>query len=303
MSKTARILLVEDEEIIALILADLLDSQGHKTTVCFTAQTAWEKLQSNPDGYDIVLLDRQLPDMDGLELLRRIKQDPALNRIPIIFETALDDKHCIREGLDNGAYYYLTKPIQPELLLAAISAAFQHILDVKEMMEKIRSAERPLSFMHSGCFRFRDLEEAKCLANFLARACPEPERAILGLHELFINAVEHGNLDLSYSDKSALIAATNWQEEVNRRLQLPKFKDRYVEVRFERLAECFQFTIIDQGQGFDWRDFLDFSTERAFDLHGRGIALAGKLSFESLTYLGCGNSVVATFKPAEVMTG
>ena len=149
--------------------------------------------------------------------------------------------------------------------------------------------------MHSGYFRYRDLEEAKSLAHFLARACPEPERAILGLHELLINAVEHGNLGLSYTDKSALIAATSWLEEVNHRLQLDEFKDRYVEVRFERLADSLSFTIIDQGKGFDWRDYLDFSTERAFDLHGRGIAMAGKISFDSLTYLGCGNTVVACF--------
>jgi hypothetical protein len=58
--------------------------------------------------------------------------------------------------------------------------------------------------------------------------------------------------------------------------------------------------IIDQGQGFDCRDYLDFSTERAFDLHGRGIAMAGKLSFDSLSYLGCGNTVVAAFKHVEI---
>lgn len=59
-----------------------------------------------------------------------------------------------------------------------------------------------------------------------------------------------------------------------------------------------QASIRDQGDGFDWSNHLDFSPERAFDTHGRGIALARKLSFDSLEYLGNGNTVLASIHHA-----
>ena len=53
-------------------------------------------------------------------------------------------------------------------------------------------------------------------------------------------------------------------------------------------------TIIDQGPGFDWAGYLEFSPDRVFDLHGRGIAMSRSMSFDSLEYLGTGNTVVTT---------
>jgi DNA-binding response OmpR family regulator len=293
MNEPARILLAEDEQIIAIIIQDLLGSQGFQVTVCADGQMAWERLQANCPGYDVILLDRGLPDMDGMELLRRIKNDPALAHTPVIMETALGDKESIREGLTQGAYYYLTKPFQAEVLLAVVNAALQQSRELRDMVESVHRAERPLALLHTGSFRYRDLEEGRLLANYLARACPEPERTIQGLQELLVNAVEHGNLEISYNDKGALILAGTWQEEVQRRLQLPKYRDRYVEVHFRRQPESLRFTIQDQGSGFDCEDYLDFSPERAFDLHGRGIAMARKLSFDHLEYQGNGNTVIA----------
>lgn len=301
MNEPTRILLAEDEEIIAIIIQDLLVAQGFQVTVCADGLTAWERLQADGPGYDVVLLDRGLPHMDGMELLRRIKNDPALAHTPVVMETVQGDKKSIREGLTQGAYYYLTKPFQAEVLLAVVNAALQQSRELRDMVDSVRRAERPLSLLQTGSFRFRDLEEGRLLANYLARACPEPERAIQGLQELLVNAVEHGNLGISYTDKGVLIMDGLWQEEVQRRLQMPEYRERYVEVHFQRQPESLRFTIQDQGKGFDWTNYLDFSPERAFDLHGRGIAMACKMSFDHLEYQGNGNTVIATVSltPAE----
>lgn len=106
--------------------------------------------------------------------------------------------------------------------------------------------------------------------------------------------MEHGNLALSYQDKTDLLLEGCWQEEVDRRLDLPEYRERYVEVFFERLPNSIRFTISDQGNGFDWTKYLDFDPERIFDPHGRGIAMARKLSFSTLEFQGNGNSVLAT---------
>ncbi|MEI6558114.1 MAG: response regulator [Rhodospirillaceae bacterium] len=292
MTARARILLAEDEEIIALILEDQLRAHGFDVTACADGLTAWDCLRTDRP-YDVVLLDRSLPHIDGMELLRRIKADPVLAQTPVIMETAQGDQDSIREGLDQGAYYYLTKPLQEEVLLAVVKAALQQGRELREMVETVRRAERPLSLLHTGSFRFRDLEEGTLLASFLARACPDPERTIQGLQELLVNAVEHGNLGISYAEKGVLIREGRWQDEIQRRLALPEYRLRCVEVRFLRQPDQLRFIIEDQGSGFDWAAYLDFSPERAFDLHGRGIAFARRMSFDHLEYQGNGNTVLA----------
>ncbi|AMK75297.1 MULTISPECIES: response regulator [Methylomonas] len=303
MNQSARILLVEDEEIIAIIVQDLLVAEGFLVTVCANGFTAWETLQHDQVGYDLVLLDRGLPRMDGMELLRLIKGDRALASIPVIMQTARSDKQSIQDGLSQGAYYYLTKPIQPEILLAVIHAALQQRHELREMLESVNRAERPLAFLHSAVFRFCDLEDAKMLSHFLAQSCPEPERVIQGLQELMINAVEHGNLGISYAEKGELMMAGVWLDEVQKRLKLPEFSRRYVSVHFQRLPDKVIFTVQDQGAGFDWQDFLDFSPERVFDLHGRGIAMARLMSFDRLEYQGNGNTVSAVVNGVSSLCG
>lgn len=293
MTEAARILLAEDEEITTEIIRDLLAPQGFEVTACADGLEAWRRLEEDDPPYDVILLDRGLPGMDGMEVLRRVKAAPRLARIPVVMETGDDDEASIREGLNQGAYYYLTKPLQPQVLLAVVRAALEQARESRRMLENERRAERPLALLHQGTFRFRDLDEARMLAAYLARACPDPARAIQGLQELLVNAVEHGNLGITYAEKSALLLADAWQDEVRRRLALPVYRDRHVEVDLQRASEALRFTIRDQGQGFDWREYLDFSTDRAFDLHGRGIAMAGKLSFDGLEYQGSGNTVLA----------
>lgn len=294
MPQTATsILLVEDDPIITMIISDLLVSSGYRITAAENGETAWEYLQNAGSGYDLVLLDRNLPDMDGAELLRRLKGAAGLSQIPVIFESGHDDKEMIREGMELGAYYYLIKPVDPGLLLAVVNAAIMQTRELREMIGKLRMAERPIALMKSGVFHFRDPDEGRLLANYLALSCPKPEQAILGLQELLLNAVEHGNLGISYAEKGALLLSGKWQEEIRRRLELAEYKHKYVEVQFLRQEHEVVFAIRDQGDGFRWQEYMEFSPERAFDLHGRGIAMARKLSFDALDYQGAGNAVTA----------
>lgn len=292
MQETLRILLAEDEEIIAIVISDLLNELGIDVIHCNDGASAWDRLK-NDNHFDAILLDRVMPGMDGMELLKKIKSDPSLEHIPVIMETALADKASVKEGIDYGAYYYLTKPFEREVLLAVVKSALQQSFDRKEMLLRLENAERPLAFMDEGTFHIRDLEQAEMLAHYLALACPRPERSYPGLLELLLNAIEHGNLELGYSEKSKQLQQGSWKEEIQRRLQLDAYRNRRVEIKMQRTEQSLIFTITDEGNGFDWEQFLEFSTDRAYDLHGRGIAMANKLSFDRLKYQGSGNVVVA----------
>ena len=287
------VLLVEDEEIIATIITEFLDSHGIQVTAVANGDEAWSLLRSGASHYETILLDRELPGISGMELLRRIKATAHLSQVPVIMETSSNDPRSIQEGLDQGAYYYLTKPFQPNVLLAIVNAAVTQYRDYRQMQETLDKAERTLLFMESGRFRFRSLQEAHTLASGLAKACPHPGRAVVGLQELLVNAVEHGNLGVTYEEKSELIFAGRLQEECERRLGLPGYRERTVEVSVSRQPEHLSFTIKDQGAGFSWEKYLNFDPARIFDPNGRGIALARKTSFDQVAYVGCGNTVEA----------
>ena len=292
----AHVLLVEDDEIISLLIEDALTEVGHQVVTQKDGQAAWDQLQSGDSAFDVILTDRNMPRMDGMALLRKLKSASHLRDIPVIMETAETSAESIQEGIDQGAHYYLTKPFKPEVLVAIVNAAIEQYRDHRQLKETARRAERPFACLHHGSFRFASLDEGRMLANFFAQASPDPEKRVIGLQELLINAVEHGNLGLSYQDKTELLMEGRWQEEVERRLGLPAYRERFVEVLFERIPQAIRFTIRDQGEGFDWRKYLDFDPARIFDPHGRGIAMARMMSFSSLEYQGNGNTVLATIE-------
>jgi DNA-binding response OmpR family regulator len=256
------------------------------------AEAGWAELELGGEGFGAILLDRQLPGMDGMALLGKIKGSPALRDIPVIMETSEDSIESIREGLAAGAYYYLTKPMQPELLQAVVDAALAQYRQWVDSQAGVHEAESALLSLEYGVFRCRTLAESRALASGLARGCPDPKRVVLGLQELLTNAVEHGNLGISYADKTRLVLENRWVDEVERRLSQPDYAQRTVTVTLSRASGEITMTIQDEGDGFDWQKYLDFDPERAFDPHGRGIAMARMMSFDALEYQGKGNTVV-----------
>lgn len=290
---TKRILVVDDEPLNLKIIRAILEDDDYHLDLAEDGGAAWERLGRDESAYDLVILDRMMPVMDGLTLLRRLKGEPRHRTVPVILQTAAAAPQQVAEGLAAGAYYYLTKPYEAEALRVIVRAA----LDEQEQRAQLtRAAQeweslRPL--LRHAEYEFRDLQQANLLAAQLASFTADPEATALGLGELLVNAVEHGNLELSYAEKSRLKWENAWEEEIDRRLTLPEYRHRRATVRVERYAQDVVFTISDQGRGFEWEDYLDFSPARAFDPNGRGIAMARKLSFSQLEFHDQGRTVVA----------
>ena len=292
------VLVVDDEPINLMIISEYLEDagEGYQWESAEDGEQAWEMLEAAPEKYSAVLLDRMMPRMDGMQVLARIKSHPVLKEVPVILQTARAAQEDIEEGIKAGAYYYLTKPYQEEALISIVRTAVHDHHRYLDLKKELDSKNAVFSLMDNGQFYFRTLDEARNLSSLLAQACPSPEVAVTGLVELMVNAVEHGNLDISYDEKGDLNGRGAWEEEVSRRLQLPENQDRRVEVDFRRASGHIHITITDQGDGFDWHPYLEISAERGADNHGRGIALARMISFESLEYRGKGNQVVAVIR-------
>jgi len=292
--QTLRLLIVDDDELNRDIIEEYLDESGYEITTADDGDVAIEMLESEPARFDIVLLDRMMPRMDGMEVMSRIMQHPQLSAIPVILQTARASKQDILEGMQAGAHYYLTKPFEETMLKTVVKTADNERRRYLELQHDLGQSTRTLGLMALGRFNFQTLEQANDLATMLAKACPNAERVVTGLSELMINAVEHGNLGISYDEKSKVNAEGCWREEVEKRLQHPENRDKWAELLFQQSENEITVTIKDQGTGFDWSNYLEFNPDRAFDSHGRGIAMANTLSFDQLEYLGCGNEVRIT---------
>lgn len=288
-----QILLIEDEEIIAGFIEHTLSKEDIQVILMSNAESAWEHLQHSPR-VDAILLDRSLPGMDGIEFLHRLKRHPELQRIPVIMETAASDEESVHQGIDAGAYYYLVKPLQRELLVPIVTEAANQYRDYCELQDTLTETSQALGMLCSAEFRLRTLAEARLLTNALSQLYPDPKRVSTGLLELLVNAVEHGNLNISYEEKTHLLMSRQWHEEIDKRLRDPRYQDRQVVISYRKTPTRIELTITDEGEGFDWQPFLEIQPERVFHLHGRGIAMARRISFDTLEYLGSGNAVRAT---------
>ncbi|CUW38658.1 putative response regulator receiver modulated diguanylate cyclase (CheY-like superfamily 1-136) [Magnetospirillum sp. XM-1] len=286
-----RILAVDDDPVSMLVLTDTLADAGYMVDQAVDGEQAWEMLAGQP--YDLVLLDRMMPRLDGLSLLKRMKATPSLARTPVIMETAATAQDDIRQGLEAGAHYYLSKPFSPDVLRLLVASVVSDRAESNSLRQAGDALTATVRLMTGGEFTFRTPQEAQSLAAGLAQLCDNPDDAGLGLFELMMNAVEHGNLGISYDEKTALRRSWRWEQEIESRLAASPWSERVARIGINHLGEDVEFTIVDQGAGFDWQQYLQFDPKRAFDVHGRGIALANTLSFSQLEYRGNGNEVVA----------
>lgn len=244
---------------------------------------------------DIILLDVMMPEMDGFEVCRLLKADPKTEKIPVIFVTAMVDKQSVSKGIELGAYYYVPKPFNSSEVTAIVRAALSQFFEYKALQEELQKTDSIMGLMKNGCFQFRTLEETRNLALILSKISPDPMTVVSGLTELMVNAVEHGNLGITYDEKSLLSDSGTWYMEVERRLALEENLNKKAIISIEKDETEIRFRITDQGAGFDWQTYLDIDVSRADHSHGRGIAMSRLMSFSKVEFQGKGNDVIAVF--------
>lgn len=286
------VLIVDDEDALRDVLRRMLEGEGCGVLTARDGTEGLEILQAHPESISVVILDWVMPQMSGIELLRWMKTQDHIEHIPVIMLTALDDPERIKEGIDAGAFYYLVKPFQRTLLKSILRAAVFDFHNTRHLLEKLKQYEKPIALLDEGTFRFRTPEEAEQLAVMIASETPDPEHAMV-IAELLMNAIEHGNLGITYEEKGKLVEDDLWQAEVDRRLALPENANKNVVVRMKKADRNLQIEIEDQGTGFDFERYLRIDESRLFDNHGRGIAIA--MTLLKVQFLGTGNRVVVTF--------
>ena len=138
MADNALILVVDDEFANRDILQTRLEANGYRVITAENGKEAVEKTRREIP--DLILMDINMPEMDGLEACRNIRQDSSLPFIPIILATALSDSQDVVKGLDAGAEEYITKPLDHTALMARVRS----MLRVKALQEKVQAQAEEL---------------------------------------------------------------------------------------------------------------------------------------------------------------
>lgn len=290
-TQKTRVLAVDDNP-ASLRLIELMLEKGEYQVICAAdGFEAVQALEEHGESIDIILLDRMMPGMDGIEFCRRIKQEERWKLIPIIMQTAAGRPQEIREGIEAGVFYYLVKPLVSDTLLSIVASACKKVRNYRKRREQLLQRQESIAMVDYMKCSFRTIEEGETLSTFLAQFFPQPDEVITGMSELFLNAVEHGNLEISYEEKSRLIKENIWDNEVKRRLEDSSLGKRVVTVVFEKKGGSCSLQVHDEGNGFNWEKYLQVDPSRATHNHGRGIAMANMLSFDQLIYNVRGNQV------------
>lgn len=119
----ARIIYVEDDDLAGELVKDILTQAGHLVGVIGHGTLAFETIAFKKP--DLVILDRSLPGMQGIEILKRLRQMPATYLTPILMLTGSRSGALSDEALEAGADDYLTKPFEPDDLVQRVTSALE----------------------------------------------------------------------------------------------------------------------------------------------------------------------------------
>jgi sigma-B regulation protein RsbU (phosphoserine phosphatase) len=138
------VLVADDDPTYRLLLSRLLKTAGHETDTATTGPEAWQKI-SAATGPLLVILDWTMPPPDGLELCRRIRKLPAGRHVYAILLTARSEREDVLRGLESGADDYITKPCDPQELIARVRIAHRMLTLQQSLGQRVNELEAALA--------------------------------------------------------------------------------------------------------------------------------------------------------------
>src|SRR3954463_7252062 len=171
----ARLLVADDNKVNRLLLSRSLELQGHRVSTAENGRVALELLRR--DAFDLLLLDMEMPEMDGFQVLEHLVGDAQLRDLPVIVTSSLEGVANVVRCIELGADDYLHKPVNPVLLKARIDSSLEkkRLRDQqREMVRRFATAEVAQDLQQSGfalggrrvhgCAMFTDMRDFTSLS-------------------------------------------------------------------------------------------------------------------------------------------
>jgi DNA-binding response OmpR family regulator len=137
MIENKTILIVDDEFQMRTLLSIYLKDEGFELSEASTGKEAITKIQNSPEQYDLIILDIMMPDLDGFEVCKIVREYSTIPILMLSARKALDDRV---DGLNLGADDYLTKPFEPEELIARVKALLRRVTTIEAKQDEVKLA-------------------------------------------------------------------------------------------------------------------------------------------------------------------
>jgi two-component system, cell cycle response regulator len=287
------VLLIDDDRAIRSVLTIQLEHMGYQVIEAANGVEALKMLDTYASQIDVILLDREMPVMNGMQFITEIRTQNKYTSLPIVMVTGSGQPSHVTEGIQAGVFYYLVKPIHYNVLSTIVSSAMRETQRIQKMQTILQKHHSGFSMMTKGDFTISTLNEAEYLSALLANCFTKSEQVFSGLVALITNGIEHGNLEIGFDTKNTLITENRLADEIQRRMTLPENCLKTVHVTYEKMANMQIIKIRDMGKGFDWQRYIQKDPSTITGNNGRGISMAVIRSFDQLSYNHNGNEVTA----------
>jgi YesN/AraC family two-component response regulator len=284
-----KILIVEDDFISNEYLKEIVLAQGYD---CYSADNGKAGLQLyHQHKPDIILSDIQMPIMSGLEMLEEIRKEHS--DVIVIMLTAFGSEEYAVQSFLKGANNYLKKPVFHKDILFLLKR-YENELKTRDKAKVFPG----IVIRRESTIKFRS--EIEVIPQIVRQLVFETDKKFsdteiteieIGLNELIMNSIEHGNLEIPLDEKSKALEENRLPALYAKRQTDPILANRLVTVDFKIDLTGAEWLIRDEGRGFNWAAIPDPTQgKNIFGLNGRGIFIT-KFQFDEMEYLEKGNVV------------
>jgi YesN/AraC family two-component response regulator len=285
-----KILIVEDEDQVRDVLKVALTDKGYTV---YESENGKQGVQMFMDCLpDIVLTDVNMPGISGIEVTKRIKEKQS--DADVVVMTGFGSEDLVIEAIRAGATNYLKKPVSFDELFNIL----EHIVFKRENRKRFEVIKEGVVFEEKTVRLNNDIEKIWGVVNQVLYNVPAflGERTIeglkLGLYEILVNAIEHGNLGITAEEKEESLKNNTYDELMTSRLNMAREKKKMVTVNSHFEAKKLTIQVRDQGNGFNHKKLKSLShSETIMGVHGRGIVLTS-LYYDNMEFKGQGNTVI-----------
>ncbi len=292
LENSSTIVVVDDEEVIRFTLQKKLSRLGYNVISLEKAEDVLYLIKGGDQKIDLVISDIKLRKMDGIDLLTRLRglDEP----IPVLLITGHGNVEDAIKALRYGASDFIRKPFD----INEVASSVRSIL--RNKYEKKLAAGFAQYTLYEQCIYELPVDSSvvntisfkltKDLVPMDLCNSTTAENISLALREAISNAMFHGNLEIS-SDVRADGGIKAFNEEIEKRKELPEFKDRHVKIRYELTRDYVEYEIEDEGPGFNYKSLPDpRDPENFFKDSGRGLLII-QIHMDEVSWNGRGNII------------
>jgi len=220
---SALLLIVDDNKVNRLLLSRSVALLGHRTALAENGRVALDKLRNEP--FDLLLLDIEMPELDGFAVLEQLKIDPKLRDLPVIVTSSIEGLDNIIRCVELGAEDYLPKPVNQVLLKARIGAILEKKRLRDQLFDEIEEKNRQLELASQNKSQF---------VSSMSHELRTPLNAIIGLTEMMVtNAARFGTEKALEPLKRVNAAGAHLLGLINQVLDLSKIEAGKLELNPE----------------------------------------------------------------------